>query len=129
MILTFNVKVWWLILFAGIFILILNLLYKFKNEEASKPDFYNYREGKFKLWKWTWDWKLNDSKNAWIISNMKAHCPKCDTPLIDNSSYYGLKFDCPRCDFIANDFQCDEPHKIERIILDNIERKERDYKK
>lgn len=76
-----------------------------------------------KNWKWTWNWKWNNSKNAWIISDFQAHCPNCDTPMIDNSSSYSLSYNCPRCNFLANGESCDEPHKIERIILDNIDRK------
>lgn len=125
-ILNFNLKVWWILVALGLFILILYIIDKFKKEEAFKPDFYSYREGKFKRWKWTWNWNWSQSKNAWIISNMKAHCPNCDTPMIEHSSIYGLSFDCPRCDFRASDNQCDEPHKIERIILDNIDRKRKE---
>lgn len=125
-ILNFNLKVWWLIVAIGLFILILYIIDKFKREETFKPDFYSYREGKFKKWKWTWGWNWSQSKNAWGITDMKAHCPNCDTPMIEHSRVYGLSFDCPRCDFRASDNQCDEPHKIERIILDNIDRKRKE---
>lgn len=125
-ILNFNLKVWWLILAVGLFILILYIIDKLKKEETFKPDFYSYREGKFKEWKWTWGWNWSQSKNAWIISDMKAHCPNCDTPMIEHSSVYGLSFDCPRCDFRASDNQCEEPYKIERIIFDNIDRKRKE---
>jgi len=122
-ILEFNLKVWWIIVTLGLFIFILYLNNKFKQDETFKPDFYSYREGKFKRWKWSWGWKWSQLKNAWIISNMRAHCPNCDTPMIEHSSTYGLSFVCPRCDFQASNSQCDEPQKIERIILDNIDRK------
>ena len=122
-ILNFNLKVWWFILGVGIFILALYIIDKFKKEESFKPDFYSYREDKVKNWKWTWSWKWNNSKSAWVISDFQAHCPNCDTPMIDDSSSYGLSYDCPRCNFSASGDRCDEPHKIERIILDNIDRK------
>lgn len=124
----FDLKVWWILAGTLIFILVIYIISKFQKEESFKPDFYTYREGRFKKWKWTWSWEWNNSKNAWTISNMKAHCPNCDTPLIEHSSIYGLSFDCPRCDFRANDGQCEEPHKIERIILDNIDRKRNEAK-
>ncbi|MDF0719512.1 hypothetical protein P0M11_05805 [Kaistella sp. PBT33-4] len=127
-VLNFDLKVWWIIVAVIVFILIIILIDKFKNEETFKPDFYSYREGKFKRWRWTWGWNWNSSKNAWIISGMKAHCPNCDTPMIEHSSIYGLSFDCPRCEFRASDGQCDEPHKIERIILDNIDRQRAEKK-
>lgn len=125
-ILNFNLKVWWIILAIGLYIFVIYLIDKFKKEETFKPDFYSYREGRFKRWKWTWEWKWNQLKNAWTIYNLRANCPNCDTPMIEHSSMYGLSYDCPRCDFHANDNQCDEPHKIERIILDNIDRKRKE---
>jgi hypothetical protein len=121
--LNFNLKVWWLIAGIIVIITIIYLVISLKQKETFKPDFYNYREGKFKLWRWSWSW--NYSRNSWHISDLTAHCPNCDTPLINYTSIYGLVFDCPRCDFKAEGSQCDEPHKIEMIILDNIERKRR----
>jgi len=125
-ILNFNLKVWWLIVGVIIFFIIALLISRVKSKDTFKPDFYSYREGKFKRWKWTWNWQWSDRKNAWLISELRAHCPNCDTPMIEHSSIYGLSFDCPRCEFRANDGQCDEPHKIERIILDNIDRKRKE---
>ena len=121
-ILNFDLKVWWLLTAIFVFIGIAYLIDKFKQEESFKPDFYSYREGKFKRWRWTWGWKWSNSQNAWTISDLTAHCPNCDTPMIEHSSIYGLSYDCPRCDFTASDRRSDEPHRIERIILDNIDR-------
>ena len=127
-ILNLDLKVWWILLAVVLFLSIVILIDKLKKEETLKPDFYNYREGKFKRWRWTWGWQLNDRKNTWLISVLNAHCPNCDTPMIEHSSIYGLSFDCPRCEFRASGSQCDEPHKIERIILDNIERNRNETK-
>lgn len=127
-ILNFDLKVWWILLAVVLFILIIILIANVKKDKTFKPDFYSYREGKFKRWRWTWGWKWSDSENAWGISDLKAHCPICDTPMIEHSSVYGLSFDCPRCEFRADDSQCDEPHKIERIILDNIDRERNETK-
>lgn len=117
-VLNFNLKVWWLI--VGI-IVIFAIIY-FKQEETVKPDFYDYREGVFKRWSWTWDYKWDKWENAWGISDLTAYCPKCNTPLT-NHSRYDLRFDCPRCGFRAHDVECDNPHDIERIIWDNVKRK------
>lgn len=127
-VLNFNLKMWWVIVAIILFILIIIIINKLKIVDTFNPDFYNYSEDHFKRWKWTWSWKLNSSKNAWQISEMKAHCPNCDTPMINHSTMYHLSFDCPRCEFSATDAQCDEPHKIERIILDNIDRKRAERK-
>ncbi|HCY41083.1 MAG TPA: hypothetical protein DHV48_06965 [Prolixibacteraceae bacterium] len=128
-IINFDLKVWWIIIAVALFILVIAIIDKFKKEETFKPDFYSYREGTFKRWKWTWTWKIRSSDNVWVISNLEAHCPNCDTPMIERSSImYGLSFDCPRCEFQSKEGQCDEPHKIERIILDNIDRKRNEKK-
>lgn len=123
LVLNFNIKVWWLLVGIIIIIVIICLIASFKQDKTKKPDFYNYRDGKFKFWRWSWNWQFSYSRNAWCISNLAAHCPNCDTPLIDSSNIYnGAMFECPRCDFNARDSKCDDPTKIERIILDNIER-------
>lgn len=124
-ILDFDLKVWWLLIAIIIIILILFFITKFQKEENFNPDFHNYKEDKLKKWKWSWNWEYSKQREAWVISDMKAHCPNCDTPLIDHSSTFGYCFSCPRCNFEARDGQCDEPYKIERIILDNINRKRR----
>ncbi len=122
-ILNFDLKVWWILIALLVFIIFVYVFDKYNNSETFKPDFYSYREDKLKKWRWTWNWKWSNSKKAWVISNLSAHCPNCDTPMIEHSSIYGLSFDCPRCEFSANDSECEEPYKIERIILDNIDRK------
>ena len=128
-ILNFELKIWWILVAILAFIGIVYLIDKLKDDESFKPDFCNYKEGVFKHWRWTWGWVWNTHKNTWTISDLKAHCPRCNTPMIDQSSRYMLGFDCPRCDYRASDVdECDIPHKIERIILDNIDR-EREKKR
>ncbi|RJE46552.1 MULTISPECIES: hypothetical protein [unclassified Dehalobacter] len=124
-VLNLELKVWWVILGIFFIFLVIYLIAKFRQEESIKPDFCSYREGKFKKWKWTWDWKWHSYKNAWVISELTALCPNCDTPMIQYSNVYELGFVCPRCDYRARDSECDEPVKIERIILDNIDRERR----
>ena len=122
-ILNFNLKVWWVIVGIALVFAIIYFAAKIKQEEILKPDFCSYTEGKFKRWNWTWEWKWNSYQNAWNISDLTAQCPNCGTPLIDQSNMYArLMFDCPRCDYSASYSECDEPHKIERIILDNVKR-------
>lgn len=120
-ILNFDLKIWWIIFALLLVILTIVFIKKLKSKEI--PTFCNYRVDKFKRWRWTWDWQWEQQKKTWSISNIKAHCPNCNTPLLDHSiSIYDLAFDCPRCDFKARKEQCDEPHKIVKIILDNIDR-------
>jgi hypothetical protein len=113
-VLNYNIKVWWLLLFIGIITLAIYIVFRLSQDEPSP------KEGKFKNWRWTWNWRWHYSKNAWVISDLKAHCPRCDTPMEHFSSLYGQSFECPRCDYRASGSECEKPHKIEAIILDNI---------
>jgi hypothetical protein len=103
-------------------VLILYLVYKFSPEGNLKPDFYSYREGTFKNWKWTWDWEWSSYKNSWIISDLTAHCPNCDTPLIHFPNYAMVTYECPRCNYKAMGNQCEKSYQIESIIIDNIKK-------
>lgn len=120
LVLNFNIKVWWLIIVISVTILVIIL----KKKEIIKPDFCNYKEDKFRIWRWSWEWKFNYSEKVWFISNLTAHCPNCDTSLIEYNNIYEQGVECPRCNY-KSDFQCEEPYKIERVILDNIEKMRR----
>jgi hypothetical protein len=126
-VLNFNLKVWWVIVAIIAIFVVIYLVAYLKPEKAFRPDFCNYTEEKFKRWRWSWNWKWNNWENAWCISDLTAYCPNCDTKLTENPNYR-LRFDCPRCDLSATDIECDDPHKIQRIILDNIEREKRNTK-
>lgn len=122
-VLNFDLKLWWVIISIFLLISIFVIIEKLKKDVTLKPDFYYYNEDKFKRWTWNWKYEWRSRENAWVICEMKAHCPNCETPMIDYSNRFDLRFECPRCDYSASDEKCDEPHKIERIILDNIDRK------
>lgn len=121
--LNFNIKVWWILVAIALIILILFVLSKFNRQEQALPSFYSFRENTFKKWKWSWDWKWNTTAKVWNISNLKAHCPLCNTPLVQRNTYFGLGFYCPRCDYQANEYNSEDPSNIERIIIDDIERR------
>ncbi|MDP4092551.1 MAG: hypothetical protein Q8920_04250 [Bacillota bacterium] len=122
-VLNIKLKVWWLLIAL---ISIIYLIMRFQHGEDDRPEFYNYREDILKKWKWTWSWRWSNYENAWLITDLEAHCPNCETSLIQSSSIYGIRFDCPRCNFRANEDNCEQPYVIEAIILDNIKRKKRD---
>ncbi len=127
-ILNFDLKVWWVLTGIATLILLVFVISALQKKEttSSLPFFYNYREERFKKWKWSWEWKWYDSRDTWVVYNMQAHCPKCDTVMIDGSNRQVLVFDCPRCDFRAVDRECDQPNKIESLILDNVARKRKE---
>jgi len=121
-ILDFDIKVWWIILAIMLLILALWIYSKLEKKEITKPEFCEYREDNFTHWKWTWNWEYSNTRSGWVVTRMEAHCPKCHTPMMNNASF-GLNYTCPRCDYSAINDQCDNPVKIERVILDNIDRR------
>lgn len=123
-----ELKLWWIVVGIALIIFIIYITDKIGRSKAFKPDFYEYCEDKFNKWKWTWEWKFSESKNVWIASNLEAKCPQCETPMIERRTYHHIHFDCPRCNFSASDNECDYPDKVERIIIDNIERKRKKKK-
>jgi hypothetical protein len=94
-------------------------------ENDSLPEFHQYTSDKFKFWKWSWEWRFGQRENAWIVNNLRAHCPNCDTTMIESHTSFGPHFECPRCEFRANEFKCDKRDKVERVIIDNIERRQK----
>lgn len=124
-ILTFEIQLWLILVGLGLLIGILYILDKLSTSKTPEPDFLNYREGNLIKWRWTWGWEWNKHKNVWVVSNLNAHCPECGTPMIDRSGIMGLFFDCPRGDFSTDKYinKAEDPLKIERIILDNLDRR------
>lgn len=125
LVLNFNIKLWWLL--AAILIIVLVILYLIAaSKETDLPSFLEYKEEKFANWKWSWSWSLNARSGKWNISELVAHCPKCDTHLVQDSSFYRLYFNCPRCGFTPNEYSTDDPKNVEAVKVDNIRRKFRD---
>ena len=92
-----------------------------ENTDKFKPKFASYKEDVFAGWKWTWEWRFNNYKGSWEITNLQAHCPECDTPMFHDK--YDSDFQCPRCDF-CTDYRSSHKRRneIEAIIIDNVKR-------
>lgn len=122
----FNIelKVWWVALGVLAITLVMYIMSKvITAAEKSEPEFCQYNDGHFRHWRWTWDWQFNYNKGLWNIRHLVAHCPKCDTPMVDHSNCFrGVRFQCPRCNFQAEDNECDQAYEVEQVIFDNIER-------
>ena len=121
--LNYDLKVWWLIGFA-IIILIIYLIHTFRTEEIPEPEFTKYKEDRLKNWRWTWDWQWSDRKKSWIIVNLHAYCPKCGATLLDNSSLFDSIYECPQGDFKTGrlDHQAEDKRHIEALIIDKTKR-------
>ncbi|MBN2776502.1 MAG: hypothetical protein JXR36_02600 [Bacteroidales bacterium] len=121
-ILNFNVKLWWIILFVILVIIVLYIIDSAKPKIKENSLSETYKEDRIKGLRWSWEWEYSTFNQSWILSDLKAHCPKCDTPMIAQSSY-GLYLDCPRCDFKDHTRPEDELDKVQRIIIDNVNRR------
>lgn len=119
--LTFDLKVWWVLLGICVIIGIFFVIAKISDakQEDKEPEFLSYKNDTFCSWKWSWEWQLFNRDKKWHVVNLKAHCPKCDTPMFHDS--YETSFQCPRCNYQS---RYGEEHKrsqeVEAIIIDNL---------
>lgn len=118
--LNFNIKVWWLLLgITGIVVVL--IIAGRKPQEETEPEFKKYTQDRFRTWKWSWNWTFSNYKRGWHVSNLRAHCPKCDTPM-QHDQYEGV-FQCPRCCFQSQYDNHEKSHEVEAVIIDNLDRK------
>lgn len=123
--LNFNLKVWWVLLGIAAVIAILWLLSKFdeKSSESKKPEFTSYTEDHFRTWKWSWKWEFSSYQKKWHVSNLVAHCPKCDTPM--QHDQFEETYQCPRCRYTSQYDEHETRSQVEAVIIDNLNRKEK----
>lgn len=122
--LNFELKVWWVLLVIIIVIAILlciGYITRRKSSACDNPEFTKYTEDYFGSWKWSWTWSFDSFEEKWFVQDLKAHCPKCDTPMLHDE--YESYYSCPRCGFQP---QYLDRHKkmfeVEAIIHDNVSR-------
>lgn len=120
--LNFELKIWWILLGIAGIIAVLFFIAKLSSEkETNLPSFTSYKEDSFGGWKWSWDWRLNSYDRKWHIDNLRAHCPKCNTPMFHDIS--DANFQCPRCDFHTDySIKHKTRSEVEAIIIDNLDR-------
>ena len=120
--LTFDLKVWWVLLGLGAIILVLIIIAKIsKSKEGEPPAFLAYKKDKIGDWDWSWSWDFWITENKWHIKDLKAHCPKCDTPMFHDN--WDTKFQCPRCNYETNySTKFKRRSEVEAIIIDNVHR-------
>lgn len=117
--LTLDLKLWWVLLGISVLFFALYIIVKiYEQKEEIKPDFTNYTQDHFRLWNWSWNWEWNSYGKKWYITNLHAHCPKCDTPM-HHDNHEDI-FQCPRCRFRAEYGNHEKSYEVEAVILDNI---------
>ena len=122
LILNFEVKIWWLLVFGAFIIGIMYLYFSLiKKKDDTKPVFLEYTYDRLKEWKWSWSWEQDYFTKRWGVENLRPHCPKCDTHMM--VTYYGSHYMCPRCNYnSARKGKCESSIEIEALIYDNIRR-------
>lgn len=119
--LTFDLQVWLVLVGIAVIFCALYVVVKISdNKEQVKPNFTNYTQDHFRLWKWSWSWEWSSYYKKWRVANLQAHCPKCDTPM-SHDSYEDI-FQCPRCSFRAEYDNHEKSYEVEAVIIDNLNR-------
>lgn len=128
--LNFDLKVWWVLIGIAVILAILWIVLKRDKEneeklleENKRPDFTSYTEDHFRTWKWSWEWKYNTYMGEWNVDNLKAHCPKCDTPMQHDLAE--TAFECPRCQYGSYYEDHEVSSQVKAVIIDNIKRKQK----
>ena len=119
--LTFEIKVWWILI--GICLLILGLWIYSKvidSKEEKEPviPFLDYTQDILLGYKWEWTWE-KDYFGKYGAENVHPICDKCDTPLV---SQYTGRLKCLRCN---KTYQKELPdiNNVKMMIHDNVKRK------
>lgn len=120
--LTFQLRVWWVLLAIAGLILILYVVAKIdeqKHSETNQHSFLQYTKDEIKNWTWEWDWgKRYDGK--YEVWNLHPICPRCNTPLI-HSYTGGRTMECPRCHFYAHS-SIPNYDTVKLLIHDNVKK-------
>lgn len=121
--LTFQLRVWWVLLAIAGLILILTVVVKIdeqKHSETNQPLFLKYTKDKIMDWNWEWDWEKHYDGSCWV-SNLHPICPCCNTPLVDGYNTWGRTMECPRCHY---DVQSNIPNEdtVKMLIHDNVKK-------
>lgn len=119
--LNFEIKVWWLLLFFAVVLMVRSLLLKMRSMDNTiqQPRFVEYRSDTIKGYKWKWAWRKNyDGK--YCIEGLHPVCSKCDTPLLDIYHYRDIR--CDRCGY-SHSQEMPEMQTIEMLIQDNVRRR------
>jgi len=118
--LTFDLKVWWILI--GIAVIILGLWIYSKALDAKgsvpqEPPFLSYTQDDILGYRFEWEWK-KDYSGKYGAENIRPICTKCGTPLV--REYRGMsRFKCLRCDKQYQKSYPDEGY-VKMMIHDNV---------
>lgn len=118
--LTFDLKVWWVLLGIAILFLILIFIIKLSEQkETIESKWLQYTNDIIDGYCWEWRWEKTYS-GLYDISNLHPVCPDCKTPYVSADDFRGGIM-CPRCKHHQS-FNMYNTNNIEVIIKDNVKR-------
>ncbi len=118
--LTFQLRVWWILLAIAGLILILYAVVKIdeqKHSETKLSPFMQYTKDEIMNWSWEWEWKKHYDGKYWI-ENLHPVCPHCNTPLVHSYEGGGI-IKCPRCNHREHS-DIPDYDTVKVLIHDNI---------
>lgn len=122
--LTFDLKVWWVLLaLATLFIWL--KLYVSRTNRRIKSAVPDYKEDEINGRRWTWQWEWNIYEREWSVIKLKCYCPHCDTRLDKHEAGGKVLLDCPRCFHLDSGNASLGFGRITSLICDNYDRREK----
>jgi hypothetical protein len=127
----FQLRLWHIFLIVLGFIIIREIIQAIKKRNIeSEPElkFLNYKNDRLKIWKWTWDYRINSNTMKYEIRNLQPICENCDIKMLSNASFgrSASNYKCPKCDRARTEYEYGFEYQsdIEALIIHNIERGE-----
>lgn len=119
--LIYKVSLFWILLILTLSVTIVRFVIKFKKDELihQAAPYEAYITDRLK--KWRWSWRYNTYNNKISITDLRPHCPNCDTTM-----HYDLRHaesKCPRCEKHYYGNTSEDMADIEALIIDNINRR------
>jgi ribosomal protein L37AE/L43A len=126
--LTFKIQLWVIILTIAVLIWLLVYLVRRreKQDKARQFNYLNYKEDNINGLTWRWLYHFNPVTNMYEIKDPKAYCPLCNSPLRFKNIFLDSITECVRCSYRINGNVYGDMHKINSLIIDNIDRQLRD---
>lgn len=132
-ILFFKIPVWIILFLILFFIIILNLIYKYSNENNQLKPWYNdYTKDTYKNVLYTWNYSTYSGKIE--IKNFRPICKNCDGDLTvvhqhGNMHYGSPRLYCPNCDNVLITPDSEEANQAKLFVYNNLKKKLKDLEK
>ncbi len=119
--LSFEIRLWWLLVFISIIFAILWIISKYHDakENSSHVSFLGYTQDYFLGHSWEWVWEKN-WEGKYGVENLHPICTKCKILLVQSHAYLN-QLKCPRCNNTVN-FDSSIQNEVMVLIYDNVKK-------